>query len=443
MKKVLLVQLPTPQLFSDTDYFPLGLLFLHSFLERNGVPVSLLDLTGCSVDGVDGDDFDIPQADVYGITCSVVHDGLLRKLAEHIRRRHPDSLIIAGGAHAMTLPSHVLHTTAVDAVCTGDGEYPLLGIARGERLRDIPGILPKGGDAAGAQPSLVEDIDALPFPAYHILDTGKYGCVVSYDDVTVRGGTLITSRGCPFTCSFCASPAITRRKFRLHGVEYVRETARSVIEEGGYEGLLFVDDILTINKERLAGICTELKKLHVPWSALARVDCIDEEMLRMMRSAGCVQLSVGIESASAEILRKMRKRITPDQQAAALLAAHRAGLPVKACFIVGFPGETETTIRQTKEFVKRYVVGLGFYGTFNTFVPLPGSDVFRNPGQYGIEIEQDTPFDDYFIVGASGIGGYYQRTNGETVKRWTAELQELAGPRLTFNKMQGRAAGAQ
>ncbi|HCZ12866.1 MAG: hypothetical protein A2077_02975 [Nitrospirae bacterium GWC2_46_6] len=438
MKKTLLIQLPTPQLFSDTDYFPLGLLYLHSFLEKHGAPVSFLDMSG-HISEVET--WQIPEADVYGITCTVVHDGLLRKIASQIKKRYPASLVVAGGAHAITMPEHILKTTEVDAVCTGDGEHVMLDIAEGKDISEIDGIAWKNDNKDiffSKNASFIKDIDSLPLPAYGILDRKKYGCIISFNDMSVRGGTVITSRGCPFNCAFCASPSITKRKFRLNSVDYIKQMLHAVISDLGYEGILFVDDILTINKERLEGICKEMKRINVPWSALARIDTIDEDTLRMMKDSGCVQLNVGIESASERILKKMKKRITPDDQARAMLLAHKVGLPVKACFIVGFPGETDETIAETKRFMEKYVVGLGFYGTINTFVPLPGSDVHNDPEAYGVKIDRENSFDKYFIVGASGMGGYFHKENEDKVKEWVMELRDVLDNRLTYNKMRLR-----
>ncbi|MCC6346591.1 MAG: radical SAM protein, partial [Nitrospirales bacterium] len=233
--------------------------------------------------------------------------------------------------------------------------------------------------------------------------------------------------------------AITRGRFRLNSVAYVMKMVDMLTEDLGYEGILFVDDILTINEERLSLLCKEMEKRALPWSALGRVDSMNENVLTMMKDSGCVQLTVGIESASADILKKMRKRITPKQQADAMVLAHKVGLPVKACFIVGFPGETDATIAETEEFIKRYVVALGFYGTLNTFVPLPGSDVFNNPSAYGIGIDADKSFDSYFIAGAAGIGGYFHRTNEKEVRKWVDLLRDALRGQLTYYRMQYRA----
>lgn len=438
MKKILLIQLPTPQLFSDTDYFPLGLLYLHSYLVSHGAAVSFLDLSGRTDDV---ENWAIPEADIYGITCTVVHDSLLRRLSFVLKERYPEALVIAGGAHAITLPSHLLRTTAVDAVCTGEGERMLLSLAQGNSLPFIEGLVWKdrsGNPRCNASVPVIGDIDTLPLPSYRILDTNRYGCVISYGNMALRGGTVITSRGCPFHCSFCASPAITRRKFRLNSVAYIMEMVDMLSGDLGYEGILFVDDILTINEDRLSLLCKEMKKRSLPWSALGRVDCMNEKVLTMMKDSGCVQLTVGIESASVGMLNKMRKGITPKQQADAMLLAHKVGLPVKACFIVGFPGETDATIAETEEFIRKYVVALGFYGTLNTFVPLPGSDVFKNPSAYGISIDAEKAFDSYFIAGAAGIGGYFHRENEGDVRKWVDLLRGALQGQLTYYRMQYR-----
>lgn len=425
-KRVVLINPPSPFLLNDRDFMPLGLLHIASYLREKGIDIQFLDLAS-----VDESNWVFPSGDIFGISVCVSHDEILRKMARKIKDKYPNSIIVAGGPHASTCPEHILSSSDVDIAVKGEGEISFYEIASGKNISDINGIFFKQGNAIISNPEreVISDIDSLPYPAWDLLNLEAYNAIVSYHDVSIRGATIITARGCPFNCAFCGSPFLNKRVVRFHSVGYVLKEIEILVNKYGFKGLCFVDDVFTLDKKRLLEICDGLKKFAIKWRCLARCDTVNFEMLKAMKDAGCTQVDFGIESGSQKILDVVNKKVTVEKQKDAVLMAKAAGLLPKVCIIIGLPGEDEESIAQTKEFLKEVNVKCNF----GFFVPLPGCDIQLNPEKYNYCYEKDIPYSSYLITGLKGYGHVFEKGKKELFLKYASELSAVLGDNYAYN----------
>jgi radical SAM superfamily enzyme YgiQ (UPF0313 family) len=289
--------------------------------------------------------------------------------------------VIMVGPHVSALPEETLTLAkgAVDAGCVGEYDYTVLDVIRsGGDLAAVTGIcyLKDGVPVRTASRPLIDDLDALPFPAWHHLDLMRYfdgGKLYPYIDI-------ISGRGCPNRCIFCLWPQV------MHGCAYRLRSPHNVVDEierdialcpqvlrGGE--FFFEDDTFTVHRDRAIAICEEIMRrgLHITFSVNGRADSSDREMLRIMKKAGCREILVGFESGVQSLLDTMHKNITLEQSRAFVRTAKEAGLEVHGCFVIGLPGETEETAQQTVDFA----LGLGLTTLqFSGAVPFPGTAFF-------------------------------------------------------------------
>lgn len=223
----------------------------------------------------------------------------------------------------------------------------------------------------------IQDLDSLPLPARHLLQCSRYqalGFPVS----------IITGRGCPYPCIFCQGRRMVGRKVRYRDPVRIVDEIESILDYG-FNRINVADDLFLSNKERARAICREIidRGLEIPWSAFARVNTVDLETLRVMREAGCDSLSFGMESGNPEMLERIQKKITLDQARNAVALCKETGIMPHASFMLGLPGETRETVRETEAFAKSLDIIYGYH----FLAPFPGTTVRENIDQYDLEIE--------------------------------------------------------
>jgi radical SAM superfamily enzyme YgiQ (UPF0313 family) len=299
-----------------------------------------------------------------------------------IKEAAGNAKVIMVGPHVSSLPEQVLTESngAVDVACIGEYEYSVRDTVRNyPNLDSVTGIcyMKNGVPTRTAARPLIDNLDELPFPAWHHLDLMKYfdgGKLYPYIDI-------ISGRGCPNKCIFCLWPQV------MHGYKYRLRSAKNVVDEIEHDIKLcpqvlhggeffFEDDTFTVNKPRAIEICEEILKRNIKltFSVNARVDTADLEMFKTMKRAGCRELLVGFESGAQELLDKMHKNITIEKGRQFMKYAKQAGLDVHGCFVIGLPGETETTAMQTI----KYALSLGLVtAQFSGAVPFPGTKYFQ------------------------------------------------------------------
>jgi radical SAM superfamily enzyme YgiQ (UPF0313 family) len=317
------------------------------------------------------------RPDVLGITCRVLDLASAIKVAGIAKRIDPAVKIVLGGPAASTCMSLIERDEHVDFAVRGEGEETIIELGRAiERgssdLSRIAGLSFRDGPRMvhnGDRP-LIDDVSSLPHPAR---DRLLYTGLLPPRKVAHMMGEMVTSRGCPYRCAFCAvHTAWGTRGARLRTP---RDVVAEVLEQKHrYEATFFTfwDDLLTGNRKRTAAICRGLieAKADVSWIGLVRANTVDEELLELMKAAGCTQVQMGIESGSDRTLARMRKGISVEQSRRAAAMVRRAGLSLHAFLLVGIPGETredmEATVRLIPELEPDCV-------ELSVFAPYPGS----------------------------------------------------------------------
>ncbi len=349
---------------SGTIYFPLWLAYAVGVLEAEGHEVSFIDAPARGWDVAQVTEH--ARALVPGLvvmdtsTPSLANDLMV---AERLKGACPKVFIIAVGTHVSALPGETLEMgPALDAVARREYDYTVRDLAallaagggqppRPEELAGVEGISWRGPEGVVHNPDrpFIEDLDALPWVSK------VYQRHLNIDDYFNPNAippmvTLITSRGCPFKCTFCVYPqTFTGRAYRFRGIpDVVAEMAWVQEAFPRVRSIFFEDDTLTADKERCRAFSLAVIKrgLKLAWTANSRVG-LDYETMVLMRQAGCRQLCVGFESGDPAVLKTMKKGIGSDTMLRFMADARRAGILIHGCFMLGFPGETKASAKMT------------------------------------------------------------------------------------------------
>ena len=346
-----------------TAWPPLGILYCAGVLKEGGIEVSLLDqpAKGFSLDQtvkwVKKED-----PDVVGFSVLLSTAKEAPKIAERVKAENPNVTVVFGSHHSTFNAHRILEKYPfVDIVVRGEGEYTSLEIAKciekcGE-LDKVEGVTFRKNGRVVSTPdrALNKDVDALPFPDRDLAGDKYESVVFGVKINSKKFTTMLSSRGCPFKCSFCGIRKFTRRAWRPRSVENVIAELEYLQSEG-YEQFLFADDNFTLDAKRVSKLCRSIKKagMDIEWFCDSRVDHVSYNMFREMVNAGCRCLFFGIESANQRILDYYRKGITPEQSEKAVCKARKAGVDViVGSFIVGAPDETRREVVNTLQFANR------------------------------------------------------------------------------------------
>lgn len=355
------------------EFPPFGVLYLASVVEQAGHQVAIervtpehtsLDLTGFDAVG-----FSLASSATYGLMLQ----------ARRQARIDPSALVMVGGVHCNFYPEESLVDFGAHVAAVGEAEDTILELLEHAEDRDFTAVagvmfLREGHPVRTAPRVLMRDIDRLPDPARHLLPTDDFVLSDRLAGTDVRMAHTMFSRGCPFPCSFCA---VAQRRMQYRGGSSARAELEHLIDAYGIEGFAIVDDNFIVNKSRVADICTNITDLGLRWSALSRVDTVDQPLLETMAAAGCIEVKYGVESGSERLLKAMRKNTTQDKIRRAVHMSAAAGIQAKAFIIHGYPGENTETTRETITLLRELRPQLGRVSLFR-FVPLPGTEVYNN-----------------------------------------------------------------
>lgn len=377
VKKIVLINPPQLTGYSQP---PMGLALIASVLEREGYPVSILDANALKLHpGKVASQ--APEADIVGLTAMTPTVNAAISIARHLKQANPDLTIILGGPHAVLLPEETLATAPeIDVIVRGEGEETFIELLRaleGKRgLDSISGITyRRNGEIVSAPTKSTQvDLDSLPFLAYHLLPWQRYKPSPPHGRA-LPFAAIITSRGCPYKCAYCSKPVFGSR-FRGQSPERVVDEIVYHQRKLGINELAFYDDVFTLNKERAYAIADEIIKrgVKISWSCETRVDLVDKELLRHIKQAGCYAIAYGIESGSPEILATLNKGITLQQAEEAVRLSQEVGLQTIGYFMIGSPGETPETVRQTIDFAKKLKLD---FAQFSVTIPFPGTKLYE------------------------------------------------------------------
>lgn len=352
--RVILVNAP----YKDVIFSPwLGLGYLGAVLEKFGCEVKIVD--GCApYASSDMDKFvnriEDFNPDIIGVTITL----WLAKNSYHLMKKLKklDIPIIAGGPHVTLQPDEVLNNGA-DIICIGEGEetFPeIIEYVKGKKsIKDIQGISYKDRNSSfihNESRPLISSLDILPYPAKHLFGYENY---VRKDSEKNRFGNMITSRGCPNACTYCASKTFGR-KIRYRTPENIVGEMKYLKEHFGVSHIEFIDDAMTVNQNQMLSLCQVIKesKLGISWSCITRIDCVTPELLKNIREAGCVMVNYGIESGNDHTLRRIRKGFKSEQIKKVLQWTKNVDINCDVNFMTGFPWENQYEMRITTRLVK-------------------------------------------------------------------------------------------
>lgn len=292
---------------------------------------------------------------------------------------HPEAFTILGGVHASYLPLQTLtEFPQLDAVCIGEGEatiVELLGaLENREDLAGVDGIaFRRNGTIERTKPRTVRNrLDDLALPARHLLPLETYAA----GGVPHRTASVVSSRGCPFRCAFCATPSIAGSRYRARSPESLIQEIEQLVQVHNLTSFQFVDDLFTLDNDRVRTFCRQLIQsgMSVNWSCSARADTVNPELLHSMAAAGCQCISYGIESGSSRILGAMKKGETLEQMMDAVRWTREAGMKTWGFFILGFPDETRAELEQTIRFAGELELD---FAEFFIATAFPGSALYE------------------------------------------------------------------
>ena len=301
---------------------------------------------------------------------------LVKKARPRLERKIP---IIIGGPHPSALPEEVLRDGAADIVVISEGEEiaPDLfhALEDGGDLNSILGIafLDSEGNFVQTSPGQqVADLDTIPYPAWDILKPQRYRGRLR----GLRWATVLTSRGCPYRCVNCYRGPTGGPRYRKRSIDNILEELNILYHEYGIRAFGFRDDIFTLDMDHSRELCDALltQKMRIFWNCETRVDCVDRDLLKRMKRAGCICIEFGVESGNDVILKKLRKRISKDQARQAFRYCHEVGIPSRAFFMIGTPWETQESVDETISFAKELRASIS---TFFVATPYPGTELRR------------------------------------------------------------------
>lgn len=361
-------------------YIPLGLLYLAAELKKRGHEVWVYDADynpqGKSLDFLDKMEhyslyveglvdskhfvwtevkevIESFKPDVVGISListKFISGMKIAEIAKHLGVKR----VICGGVHVSICPDEVLADKNVDSIVVGEGENVFEEALTKKRTIG----------------NRIKNLDDISFPLRDsLINLGKY----KSSDL----GMIISSRGCPFSCSFCCSEAIWGRKVIFRSVDNIIKEIVSVRESYGTKDFYFADDSFTCNKNRTLEFCNKVSGLNITWSCLTRADLLDDEIVTAIKKSGCRMVKMGLESGSKKVLGIMNKRTKKEDVIRASDTLHRHNLDWTAYFMVGTPGENELDVDESLNFVKEVKPS---FISFSIFTPYPGTPIYEKMG---------------------------------------------------------------
>ncbi|MDD4893807.1 MAG: radical SAM protein [Candidatus Omnitrophica bacterium] len=357
-------------------YPPLDLSYVAAILRENNIPVTLLD---ASTLNLPPSEVLKPAAqerpDFIGIPSAWGSIPFDIELAKELKNRLPSVKIVIWGVNVTANPEIALSSGYIDFVILGEPEKPFLDIVNGVLAENV--AYKSGGKTILAKRSLLENLDSLPFPARDLLPNAKYTAPYARKNPFT---SVSTSRGCPYSkCNFCPTNIWYMNRVRYRSVENVMQEIGEIINKLKIHSIIFRDQSLTFEQERLINICNEIisRKHPVSWRCFSGVGIRNKKLFSIMKKAGCYQINYGFESGSQEILDLNNKGTTLEESREAVRLTREAGIEVSGSFMLGMWGDTEETIKKTVDFAISLDID---YAEFILATPLPTTKFYEQCG---------------------------------------------------------------
>jgi len=360
---------------------PQGLLSIASYLLQQGHDVFIYDCLGPGVP------FDIhaqvkaildyqPQIVGFSATTSSFPDAA--DMAQRIKELSGHIKTVCGGVHVSALQGELLRAyPAFDFLCPGEGEITMAELAQDMNPAEIKGLIWQHNSdvVTNQQRPQITDLDSLPFPAYEKLKGFPHDYHLPlFSYVNTPGATMITSRGCMYQCSYC-DRSVFRKGFRYNSASYIYEHMNYLRSKFNVRHINIYDDLFTADRTRIIELCEKLARqpLGINFNCAVRVGYTDDELLKMLKDAGCLMVSLGIESADPQMLARHKSGVSLDEVCDTVRRIQTAGLRAKGLFMMGLPGETEESVRRTSDFI----ISLGLDDmNMSKFTPFPGAPLW-------------------------------------------------------------------
>jgi radical SAM superfamily enzyme YgiQ (UPF0313 family) len=357
MKKVLFVIPPSRELYSRAkvkvavpERPSLTFATLAAPLLQAGHQVEILDLDIARQPAQELEQkLDEFSPEYVGITCTTPLVYKAKHVASVVKKHNPNTTVIVGGAHPSSLPESTLLDSDLDIACIGEGDFTIAEIVSGAEWASVNGIWYKKDDRVIANPERerITDLDQLPFPAWSLFNLKNY----RVPRLTCRKnpvGTMETSRGCVFGCTYC-NKNIFGRTFRMKSAKRVVDEMEHMLVVG-FKEIHIMDDGFTTDLSRAKQICDLIMErgLKFPWNLHngIRVDRVDKEFLEKAHAAGCYCITFGVESGNQALLDNVHKGITLEKIRQVFKWTKETGVETMAFFMIGLPGETEATMQK-------------------------------------------------------------------------------------------------
>lgn len=415
--KILLINPPYTRLKGLRDiYFPMGLGYIASSLEKAGHFVRIYNVENSPkgeaeenwdyVNRLDAFELYLKRLknlndpvwqeikkivqefdpDVCGISCKTVTYNIALIIADIVKKLYPQIPIIFGGPHTSVQPEQVIKEPNIDFAVIGEGEKIIVDLINeintNKKFENIPGIYFKknGSIIKNNKQEYIENIDEIPFPGRHLLmNIHGYNKII----ISKMVNSIFGSRGCPFKCAFCSVMNVWGRKVRFRSIDNIIAEIKQVKKNFGTIEFYFWDDTFTLRKKWVIEFCNRVinEKIGIAWGCHTKANLVTEDLIKLMKKAGCFNISLGVESGSETTLKYIKKEINLDDVRRASKILNKLNINWNAYFIVGFPEETEEEILQTWNFMKEIKPNRLFLSVFS---PFPGTELYDKVEKLGL-----------------------------------------------------------
>lgn len=361
---------------------PISIAYVAAALEQAGMPVACYDdfLAGGSLSEFEAT-IRREKPDIIGISSVTPTAPGVTRLSQFVRRRFPHIKLVQGGVHATVYSNRILQSGEADIIVHNEGESTMVdlvdALSKGRNLSDVQGIswLADGKTVMNTPRPMIEDLDTIPFPAWHLLPWERYR-LFNFARVTSPATLILGSRGCPYKCNFCSLTVMGHNR-RKRSINNLVDECEYMLERYGMKQMAYVDPIFPISRREAVAFRDEVVKRGLQkkqvWTTETRVDLMDRETVEAMYESGCRRVMFGFETGDQETLDAIKKDFKIQDAYEAVRLCHQVGMGVIGFFIVGSPGETERSINMTIDFACDLDID---FAKFTVFVPYPGTPIY-------------------------------------------------------------------
>ena len=370
----------------------LGLGYLAGTLKRHDIDVHVLDAYAENIDVKETvSRIGAICPDIVGISCVTPNAIYSHEIIKKIKEAKSSIITVLGGVHPSLMTEETMVNNDVNIVVRQEGEEIFFNVVKAletkNDLKDISGISYRSNGEVLHNPiaDFIQDLDALPFPAWDLFKLELYKPLPHWGLTSWEKPIfpLLTSRGCPFSCTYCSVKTLGK-KVRVRSPENVVDEIEMMMYRFGAEQFIFWDAIFPLNKKKGMELTGEIIRRNlsgrIAWECETRVDVVDDELLESLREAGCKRIMYGIESGVQELLGNIRKKISLEKIRNAVRLTQKHGIEIMANFMLGLPGEDISMSKKTIAFAKELNAD---YAKFNLTIPYPGTEMYRQATEEG------------------------------------------------------------